>query len=755
MSYPSLRTVKGLLALSLLFASMQVFAATHPTLFSISSGNAEVLAQGAQKSWPIKLSEDNALDAVFQGGMWLPNPSGGRIYAKYLRHIVHPNGTWSWIGTVSTVRGDQSVVLTFGKDGAFGLIPQASGYPLRIVTAAGQTRVVETSAEGMARSTQALRLHSEPDFVIPPRAKSVGDHDTVSRMTAAEMAARASSSGPATIDVMVAFTSGFVSELGSQNLALTRIQNLVDISNTAYFDSGVNQRIRLVHAVQVNYPDDTSNSNALDDVTGLDVNGDPVPIPASLQGIAALRTQYGADLVSLIRSYDYATQGGCGIGWLIGGDQEPIVPAKDNVYGYNVVSDGSNGGYYCLDTTFVHELGHNMGDAHDRANAAHAGAYSYSYGYLGNGTDGFSTIMAYGPDTDTPLAMFSNPNISTCQNTPCGVPDNSSDSADNVHSMNNTAALIAQFEPTVVGIPLAYPSDYVRNDVNGDGKSDLLWMNAGKNSFGYWLMNGANVTALWSTSVASGYRVVATGDFNGDGMTDLIWTSSKNDLYLWTSNGTSFTSYPIGTYPAGTQVIAAADVDGDGDSDLLFMDTKASTFSYWLMNGATVTGKWSTQVASGYSIAAIGDFNGDGRADLVWTSGARDLYLWTSNGSNFSSHYIGTYPAGWQLVGAGDVDGDGLSDLLWRNQGAGLFGWWIMHGATQVSATSIAASSAYQIAATGDFNGDGKVDVIWTSSKRDLYLWTSNGSGFNAQYIGTYPAGWSVIPSQLMAAGQP
>src|SRR6185437_12548359 len=272
-----------------------------------------------------------------------------------------------------------------------------------------------------------------------PRITPKGGQEKLMMQAAADAVVRQASaaSGPVTIDVMVAYTPGFVTMLGSQSLALTRIQNLVDVTNQAYLASGVNQQIRLVYTVEVNYPDKTSNQSALDDITGSD-GTNPVPIPASLQNIASLRVQYGADLVAMIRSYDNATQGDCGVGWLIGGSQTPIVPSESNAYGYSVISDGSNtiGGteYYCLDTTFAHELGHNMGDSHDRANADQPGAYSYSYGYLGNGTNGFSTIMAYGTATDTPLSLFSNPNVSTCQNTPCGVADSASNSADNAHS---------------------------------------------------------------------------------------------------------------------------------------------------------------------------------------------------------------------------------------------------------------------------------------------------------------------------------
>jgi hypothetical protein len=738
-----------------LLGIVPAMAATQPTLYTINSGTPKVLGQGVQKSWPIKVNENNAFDAVFKGGMWLPNPAGGQIYVKYQRHILHDNGTWTWIGTTSSVRGEQSVVLTFGKDGVFGLIPLASGYPLRIATRQGQTSVIETSARAMARSSEALRLYSQPDYLMPPpRAVAKGTPVAASSRSAAN-AAIVPPPGAVTIDVMVAYTPGFVTEVGTQSLALTRIQNLVDITNTAYAGSGVNQRIRLVNTVEVNYPDNTSNQSALDDLTGFDPNGNPVPIPASLQGIASLRTQYGADLVTLIRSFDSSAQGGCGIGWLIGGGQTAIVPSKSYVLGYNVVSDGTsdNGSgqlVYCLDTTFAHELGHNMGDAHDRANAGKdpngnpiPGAYSYSFGYLGNGDNGFSTIMAYGTPTTHPVAVFSNPEISVCQNTPCGVADTAPNSADNAHSMNNTASLIAQFEPTMVPIT-PVPTTTVRNDVNGDGYSDIFWRNRTSQRFAYWLLEGDNIKQMAaSVPVANSYSLVADGNFDGNtrGLSELVWDNGIN-IWLWQNTGSAFSSALIGSHPAGWSIVGGCDLDDDGKTDLLWRNNADGRFAYWLMNGASVRFKSaSVPVSKNYRLVATGDFNGDGRCDLVWDNGI-NIWEWQSTGNGFNQALVGSHPAGWDIVDGADVDGDGLTDLIWISNDGGRLAYWIMNGAKVIArAPSSPILAGYTFVGVGDFNGDGMADILWASPS-SVVEWFGNGQGFGAATLANIPSGW-------------
>jgi hypothetical protein len=752
MSRHSLHTLGRILGLFLIATAAPAMAATQPTLYTINTGTPKVLGQGVQKSWPVKINEGNAFDAIFKGGMWLPNPAGGRIYVKYQRHILHDNGTWSWIGTVATVHGDQSVVLTFGKDGVFGLVPQASGYPLRIVTRKGQTSLIETDAQAMSRSAEALRLYSKPDYVIPPpRTKTASETAAVSAPSAANATAQAAASGPATIDVMVVYTPGFVSELGGQNLALTRIQNLVDIANQAYTTSGVNQQIRLVTTAEVNYPDSTGNQSALDDITGIDENGNPVTIPASLQGVASLRAQYGADLVTMIRSFDDSTQQGCGVGWLIGGNQTSIGP-QSSVYGYNVVSDGTSVSgdvsYYCLDTTFAHELGHNMGDAHDRANASEAGAYSYSYGYLGNGTKGFSTVMAYGTPTTTPLAVFSNPDISVCQNTPCGVADSASNSADNAHSMNNTATLIAAFEPTKVGTPPPL-TNHVHNDVNDDGKSDLL-LEYGQNSrFGYWILDGKKLVRTWSMATNSAYRIVATGDFNGDGYLDIVWINSSRQMSMWLggSSGSFTVGNSLGVLGSGWRIVGAADVNGDGNADLLLEYTGNIVFGYWIMNGSKVVRTWSVATNPDYWLVATGDFNGDGHLDIAWSSAKNDVRLWLGNGTSFATGYpVATYFPGWHVVGAADINGDRKSDLLLQFGNNQSFGYWIMDGQKVVRTWSVVTDPSYRLVEVGDFNGDGYPDVAWTSYRNDVRLWFGNGSTFGmGNPVGIYALGWQMV----------
>ncbi|HET6912112.1 MAG TPA: FG-GAP-like repeat-containing protein [Rhodanobacteraceae bacterium] len=728
-------------------------SSSTPTLITVQGG-AHELARGAQKAVPVAVNEEHAMQAIFKGGMWLPNATGGREYAKYDHHLIHDNGDWTWVGKVQTDHGMQSAVITFGKDAVFGLIPQASGNALRLVTADGQELLVQTDGAKMAASALSRQLYARQDFKVPSRkaessAKRAASASARTSSASAQQvtSAATTSSGP-TIDVMVAYTPGIVSAYGTTSAALTRINNLVDITNQAYSDSGVSQRIRLVYTMQVSYTDTNDNTQALDDLTGNDGKGNSVPIPSSLQGVANARAQYGADLVVLLRHFNDAGNSGCGVGWLIGAGQQQIIPSEDNAFGYSVVQDGQDGGYYCLDTTFAHELGHNMGSAHDRAHADQPGAYSYSYGYVGNGTDGFATIMAYGSDTQTPVNYFSNPDIAKCQNTACGVADTSTSSADNVHSLNNTASLIAQFEPTKVatdaGVP---PGQAIAADVNGDGKTDLLWRQTVSAKFAYWLMNGP-VVALHSptASVNSSFSLVGAGDFFGNGgPDDLVWTNDDS-IWMWVGGANGFGYQRVGSRPSGWNIIGVADINGDHKADLIWRNSTSGKIAYWLMSGAVPTLKSPTlAISQDYHVAAIGDFDGDGKADLVVTNGLQIILLHSTD-TGFVQQPISSQPGSdWQIVGAGDVDGDGKADLLWRNTSTGSLAYWLMNGSTVLKASpAFAAPKSFSISAIGDFNGDGKADIVWSNGSI-LSMWIGNGSGFSIANFSSQPVGWKTI----------
>ncbi len=143
-----------------------------------------------------------------------------------------------------------------------------------------------------------------------------------------------------TIDVLVVYT-GAVASYFSNNVAniTANIQLGVDETNQSYANSGITQRVRLVHAAQVSY---TETGNGDTDLTRL-----KNPSDGYLDEVHTLRDTYGADLVSLwVESMD-----ACGIGYLM-----TTVSTAFASSGFSVVMRSCATGYY----SFGHEMGHNM-----------------------------------------------------------------------------------------------------------------------------------------------------------------------------------------------------------------------------------------------------------------------------------------------------------------------------------------------------------------------------------------------------------
>ena len=119
----------------------------------------------------------------------------------------------------------------------------------------------------------------------------------------------------------------------------------------------------------------------------------------------------------------------------------------------------------------------------------------------------------------------------------------------------------------------------------------------------------------WSDSATAGNST----DLNGDGKSDLVWRNSKNgSTAIWLLNGDTIGSagFPGGV-PLAWQIAGIGDVNGDGKADVIWRHSTSATVAIWLMNGTTITSVgFPASVPTAWSLQAVGDVNGDGKADL-------------------------------------------------------------------------------------------------------------------------------------------
>ena len=292
-------------------------------------------------------------------------------------------------------------------------------------------------------------IGSEPgSFITPPPMMSLRNLFSPAGSPPIEPDASSNTN----IDVMVVYTGAARIGAGGVSSMNTLIDLAVAEANDAYANSLIPVTLNLVFRGEVTY---TESGNAATDLTRLQNSGD-----GHMDAVHAWRNQYGADLVCLFTETMQSTY--AGLGYLMSS-----VSTNFSSYSFSVVRRIYATGNY----TFAHELGHNMGCAHDRQNSSSQGAYPYSYGHRFVGSDSvtYRTVMAYAPGTRIPY--FSNPNVSYL-GTPTGVAIGATNAADNASSISNTAPTVAAFRAPVTIISFTVSSNTF-TEFNGDVTIDV------------------------------------------------------------------------------------------------------------------------------------------------------------------------------------------------------------------------------------------------------------------------------------------
>lgn len=311
-----------------------------------------------------------------------------------------------------------------------------------------------------------------------------------------------------TIDVLIPFTPKARS--WAENSSYGSIEDVLaaSIANSqnALDNSNIFVTIRLVHYYETDYDDDSSTSLDPDDPDFVDANEhlrrltynsdspidfcsqedsecSPSDYGGFMEEVHALRDEYGADLVASVLSEPNTG----GIAWLNGS------PAGNSILGFSVNRVQQIGEGY----TLIHEIGHNMGNAHARnQNTAVAGDFGGLFVYsTGNrftsDENRYSTVMAYDEGGYQNIPYFSSPDISF-SGRQTGNPitfGGDAGPSDNARSMREIKRVVAAYRPTVVDPPVINIEEStitasldqdnttvtIPISIQNNGTGDLLW----------------------------------------------------------------------------------------------------------------------------------------------------------------------------------------------------------------------------------------------------------------------------------------
>ena len=357
-------------------------------------------------------------------------PQFGGSYTGEVDHIeTHPNGDRTVEAHIPGAGSLYAAVITIGENATYAnLATPRDVFVLegndKYAWIAPKSSMMQSHIEhelGHSESTHQQNGNDTTDvFDLPETESPTGNQNNkkgnkmkrtfkcFTAMAAALLCSTAVSA--ATIDVLVLYTQPAANSVSNID---TKINQYISHANRVYRNNAVDLQLRIVGAQS----SAATSSN-------LQPTEDALDLVTNSSGVKNFRSSVRADMVVLLGKRENIYQNGqlsgyvCGIGWVGQGNNGTLYSSsKDRMYSISAVDCGLS--------TFVHELGHNMGLGHSVRQNSVGGVYRDG---IGHGVDNnFSTIMAYPQafGSATQLDYFSDPYWNGCNGQACGVPNQS------------------------------------------------------------------------------------------------------------------------------------------------------------------------------------------------------------------------------------------------------------------------------------------------------------------------------------------
>ena len=570
-------------------------------------------------------------------------------------------GDDDWTGDVIlTVKGRAVSGLIYAPSGTYEIIPQKDFTHLlveldssRFPECGGVLTPPDQGEKAVAEKNQFSK--NTPD------EKSLSDNRLQTTHKTDLSGANPTVENGSQIDVMITYTAAVRSALGGATQVQAFAQQSVAVANTAYQNSAIITRLRLVQTMEVGYADNGDLKSALDWVTA-DAT------------VAAARNTAKADLVSII--IENATDS-CGYAWVM-----QRVGASFASHGFSAIQRSCSVG----NLSYAHEVGHNQGADHnpENGNQASSLAFPYAFGHW-DSAGNFRTVMSYSNPCPScrRVAYFSNPSVNYN-----GLATGTSSQRNNALVINNTANTISNF--TQAGG--TNTSNKKQFDFDGDGKSDA---GVFRPSNGVWYLLNSQA-GFFAAQFGISTDTPVAAHYDGDNKTDPA--VFRDGTWYLQKSAEGFSSVQFG---AVGDIPAPADFDGDGKSELAVY--RPSNGTWYVLNLANNNFN-AVQFGISTDKPVVADYDGDKRADYAVYRPSNGTWYLQQSTAGFSAIQFGI---SIDKPVVGDYDGDGKADAAVYRPSSGV--WYLLKSSQGFA--SLQFGNPTDVPSPADYDGDGKTDA--------------------------------------------
>ena len=246
-------------------------------------------------------------------------------------------------------------------------------------------------------------------------------------------------------------------------------------------------------------------------------------------------------------------------------------------------------------------------------------------------------------------------------------------------------AFSPHFETPAGPYRLTWSMSESANDLNGDGRADVLFRNETTGEKGVISLMGATRSAARIiTGIPSGMEVVGFGRFGASEQAQLLLQNpaSGEGGIGYVADFAMVRFEPLPGLDRETNLVGASDFDGNGCDDIVIQNIASGECTVWMISEELqVDIVRLAVVGADWRLVAVGDFDGDGLPGVARENrltGERAFWH-IKNVAVEKSTSLGFYSRELVMVGAADLNGDGRDDLLFQNFRTGAVGGWLIN----------------------------------------------------------------------------